>query len=77
MKETNRVLGGLNRAENAMWSWMHGFGTFDSIPEVEKKNFLVNSKREVSDMQDMMVASIQEAKDFLAQNPLQPDEIEQ
>lgn len=68
LKETNRMLGELNRAENAMWSWMHGFSKLDSIPDDHKEKFLKAEKSSAQSMRDLMLHSIEDAKEYLDTN---------
>lgn len=69
LKEANRILGDLNKAENAMWSWMHNFSKLDSIPVGEKSAFLEVEKMSVNSMKELMLTSIEQAKAYL--NPPQ------
>ncbi len=74
MKETNRVLGSLNRADNAMSTWMQDFGAFDTLEEDRKQDFLELNNTEINDIRDMINTSIKEAQAFLEKNPLENDE---
>lgn len=74
MRETNRVLGSLNRADNAMSSWMEEFSAFDTIEENRKQDFLEFNNTEINDIREMINSSIKDAQAFLEQNPLQNDE---
>lgn len=74
MKETNRVLGSLNRADNAMSTWMENFSAFDTIEEDRKRDFLELNNTEINDIRDMINSSAMEAQAFLEKNPLQNDE---
>ncbi len=74
MRETNRVLGSLNRADNAMSSWMEEFSAFDTIEEDRKQDFLEFNNTEINDIREMINSSIKDAQAFLEQNPLQNDE---
>lgn len=65
LKEANRILGDLNKAENAMWSWMHNFSKLDSIPDGEKSAFLEVEKMSVNSMKELMLSSIEQAKAYL------------
>ena len=66
LNRVNRLLGGLNKAENAMWNWMHNFGKFDSIPAGEKMTFLRNEKTTVESMHELMVTSLDSANLYVA-----------
>lgn len=68
LKETNRMLGELNRAENAMWSWMHSFSKLDSVPEDDKEKFLRAEKSSANSMKDLMLRSIADANEYLKAN---------
>jgi hypothetical protein len=68
LKETNQVLGQLNRAESAMWDWMHGFGALDSIPADKKQSFLMEQKLSAENMRDLVLNSIKEASDYVQKN---------
>ncbi len=63
--EVNKQLAGLNKAENAMWSWMHNFGKLDSIPDSEKEKFLKMEKVTVDDMKQIMLDNMHSAKTYL------------
>ncbi len=65
LKEANRILGDLNKAENAMWSWMHNFSKLYSIPDGEKSAFLEVEKMSVNSMKELMLSSIEQAKAYL------------
>lgn len=69
LKEANRILGDLNKAENAMWSWMHNFSKLDSIADAEKSAFLEVEKMSVNSMKELMLSSIEQARAYL--NPPQ------
>ncbi|NND34003.1 MAG: hypothetical protein HKN76_15550 [Saprospiraceae bacterium] len=69
LKETNQILGQLNRAESAMWDWMHNFGKLDSIPPSEKERFLQSEKLSAENMKNLVLESIKEATEFLEQTP--------
>ena len=73
VKETNKILGELNRAENAMWDWMDGFSKFDSVPNEEKERFLMSEKISAEGMRDLMLSSMQSANEFIEANPIQID----
>ncbi|NND04859.1 MAG: hypothetical protein HKN87_00645 [Saprospiraceae bacterium] len=68
LKETNRMLGELNRAENAMWSWMHRFAKLDSVPVDDKEKFLRAEKSSANSMKDLMLRSIEDANEYLKAN---------
>lgn len=74
MRETNRVLGSLNRADNAMSTWMENFSAFETLQEDRKEDFLELNNTEINDIRDMINSSIKEAQAFLEKNPLQNDE---
>ena len=65
LSEANRILGGLNRAENAMWNWMHHFAKLDSIPEGDKERFLLTEKTSVETMKELVQESMQIAQKYL------------
>ena len=69
LKETNRILGQLNRAESAMWDWMHNFSKLDSIPMDEKERFLQSEKLSAENMKTLVLEGIKEASAFLEKNP--------
>jgi len=69
LKQTNRVLGGLNRAESAMWDWMHEFSTLDAVPDEEKAEFLNLQKSSAESMKNMVISSMENAKKFIDENP--------
>lgn len=66
LRRANRILGELNRAENAMWSWMHNFSKLDSIPQTEKEMFLQQEKASASDMSSLVSSSIEAANTYLS-----------
>jgi len=66
LKEVNTVLGGLNKAENAMWTWMHNFSRLDSVPDLEKEAFLIREKASATDMNELIKGSIQQAAIYLS-----------
>ena len=70
LREANRVLGELNKAENAMWSWMHGFASLDSVPDHDKEIFLQREKLDALSMKDLMLTGIENAKEYLDENPI-------
>lgn len=70
LKETNQVLGQLNKAESAMWDWMDSYSRYDSIPAEEKEGFLNFEKSSAEDMRDLMLSSIETAEKFLEKNPI-------
>ncbi|MDH3648378.1 MAG: hypothetical protein OEQ53_01790 [Saprospiraceae bacterium] len=63
--EANRILGTLNKAENAMWSWMHNFAKLDSIPQTQQEAFLKVEKLSVQDMKELVLTSIEQANSYL------------
>ena len=73
VKETNKILGELNRAENAMWDWMDGFSKLDSVPDEEKERFLMGEKISAEGMRDLMLSSMQSADEFMKANPIESD----
>ena len=75
LSQANRILGDLNRAENAMWNWMHNFGKLDSIPMTEKEKFLLSEKSAVESMRDLMIESMTKATSYLENHPALKDEI--
>ncbi len=70
VKETNKILGGLNRAENAMWTWMHDFAKIDSIPAEEVERFLMREKSSALSMKELVLQSILDAKEYFLNNDL-------
>ena len=68
LSEANKVLGKLNQAENAMWTWMHNFGKLDSIPDGEKEIFLNSEKTAALSMRDLMLEGIEKAQLYISQN---------
>ncbi len=72
LRETNRILGSLNRAESAMWDWMDGFSKLDSVPDTDKEIFLKNEKSSAESMKELMLNSIEEAEKYLEENPEKP-----
>jgi hypothetical protein len=64
--QANRILGELNRAENAMWSWMHNFSKLDSIPQSGKAMFLEQEKASATDMSNLVNSSIEAANAYLS-----------
>lgn len=71
VKETNKILGELNRAENAMWDWMDGFSKLDSVPNEEKVRFLMGEKISAEGMRDLMLSSMHSANEFIKANPME------
>ena len=65
VRQLNQLLGELNKAEDAMMTWMHNFSRIDSISESEKAQFLENEKHSVTDMRNLVLRSLQSAKDYL------------
>ncbi len=70
LQQANRVLGNLNRAEDAMWSWMHDFSKLDSVPETDHERFLLMEKSSALSMKELMLSSIASAKTYLNENPI-------
>ena len=70
LRRANRILGELNRAENAMWSWMHNFSKLDSISQSEKEMFLQQEKASASDMSSLVSSSIEAANTYLSKTDL-------
>ena len=68
LAEANRILGGLNRAENAMWSWMHNFSKLDSIPLPDKERFLQSEKTSAFSLRDLMSQSLTQATEYIKSN---------
>ncbi len=73
LSKANRVLGDLNRAENAMWSWMHDFAKLDSIPSDEKEQFLNTERSSALSMKELMLESLGQAEEYLASSQFHPE----
>ncbi len=71
LRESNRILGQLNRSESAMWDWMHSFSTLDSIPGSEKEVFLTRSKSSAEDMKNLILSSLETARKYLQEHPIE------
>jgi len=65
VRHLNQILGNLNRAEDAMMTWMHHFSRIDSIPDSEKGMFLENERISVTGMRDLIFRSLQSSKNYL------------
>ncbi len=64
LMRTNSILGDLNRAEDAMWTWMHGFGALDTIPQHKQEQWLRQERADVESMKNLMLSSITKAEEF-------------
>jgi len=64
MMRTNSMLGYLNRAEDAMWTWMHGFGGLDTIQQNQQESWLRKERASVENMKNLMLTSISKAEEF-------------
>ncbi len=65
IRQANTALGALNRAEDSMWAWMHGFSKLDSIPAGDKQNFLEEEKMSVNEMREVFLSGIAQARAYL------------
>lgn len=65
VRNLNMILGDLNKAEDAMMTWMHNFSKLDSISDLEKEIFLENEKMSATEMRNLVLRTLQSAKDYL------------
>ncbi len=67
-RKINRLLGELNKAEDAMFDWMNGFNP-DSISADQKLNYIQSELSDVQHMEGLMLGGIGMAEDQLQSSP--------
>lgn len=60
----NRLMGELNKGEDAMYDWMHKFKP-DAVPEEEKLRYIQNELYSIKRMEDIMMDGIHQSQEFL------------
>ena len=66
---TNRTLASLNKAEKAMWDWMHNLTPLDQVnkmPEAEAMNYIKKKTEEISEVKQIMLAAIKTGQEQAA-----------
>lgn len=66
----NRLMGELNKGEDAMYDWMHKFKP-DAVPEEEKLRYIQNELHSIKRMEDIMMNGIHQSKEFLETEGIQ------
>ncbi|MBY5959050.1 hypothetical protein KUV50_12940 [Membranicola marinus] len=69
-RKINRLLGELNKAEDAMFDWMNGFKP-DTVAEDQKLNYIKSQFSQVEHMEGLMLGGIGMAEDQLENKPAQ------